>query len=303
MQHSLALKSDGTVWAWGTGTALGQGISGYSGYVATTPVQVVGLAGIIEIAAGSLHSMAVRADRTVWGWGKNDYGQLGDGSYSDSSVPVQSSLPPAGLVSAGGHHTLSLEAAPTAMSVTSATAQIGKVAKFLATLTVAADGTPLSRTIDLLVDGNLAGRVIANSLGQSPFLYTVPESVGVGTHTVKAIFRGDATYLASSATGTLTVTKGPVTISVTRVSGSAGANVTLKAHMQNAAKVALVGKTLSFSVGGAFVGTAVTDSKGNCSLAYTIPVGTVAGVYQILVTFSGDANHLSGSKTATLTVL
>src|ERR1035437_4961518 len=65
--HALALKNDGTVWAWG-GNGYGQ-----LGYGTNTnidiPVQVSSLTGVIAIAAGKYHSLAVKNDGTVWTWG------------------------------------------------------------------------------------------------------------------------------------------------------------------------------------------------------------------------------------------
>src|SRR5688572_28173813 len=42
-----------------------------------------------DVSAGDLHSCAVREDGTVWCWGRNDKGQLGDGTASDSDLPVE----------------------------------------------------------------------------------------------------------------------------------------------------------------------------------------------------------------------
>jgi len=83
----LALKSDGTVWAWGD-NEYGQ-IGNGALTDQTTPVQVSGLSGIVKIATGRFFSLAVKSDGTVWTWGQNIYGQLGNGSTTDSSVPVQ----------------------------------------------------------------------------------------------------------------------------------------------------------------------------------------------------------------------
>ena len=57
-----------------------------------TPVQVQGLSSVVAVAAGDRHSLALKSDGTVWAWGSNDYGQLGDGTndkhqlYSCSSA-------------------------------------------------------------------------------------------------------------------------------------------------------------------------------------------------------------------------
>ncbi|MFA5459314.1 MAG: prepilin-type N-terminal cleavage/methylation domain-containing protein [Bacilli bacterium] len=90
---SLALKLDGTVWAWGQNSSgqLGNGTTEDS-YL---PIQVKGhegegyLTDIIQIAAGSAHSVALKRDGTVWTWGNNSYGQLGDGTTTNKSTPVQ----------------------------------------------------------------------------------------------------------------------------------------------------------------------------------------------------------------------
>jgi len=86
--HSLALKNDSTVWAWGNNTS-GQVGDGSSSYEVLTPVQVVGLSNIIAISAGGGHSVALKNDGTVWSWGENEKGQLGDGTHIDRRTPVQ----------------------------------------------------------------------------------------------------------------------------------------------------------------------------------------------------------------------
>ncbi|MCM8816517.1 MAG: hypothetical protein NC913_03270 [Candidatus Omnitrophica bacterium] len=88
---SLALKSNGTVWAWGGGRdgQLGNGQSG-NDYYSSVPVQVSGLTNIIAIAAGDNHALALRSDGTLWAWGANSMGQLGDGTTDNiRTTPVQ----------------------------------------------------------------------------------------------------------------------------------------------------------------------------------------------------------------------
>lgn len=86
--HVLALKSDGTVWAWGD-NLYGQIGNGTNGADVTTPVQVQGLNNVVKIAAGRFFSLAVKSDGSVWTWGQNLYGQLGDGTTTDRYTPVQ----------------------------------------------------------------------------------------------------------------------------------------------------------------------------------------------------------------------
>jgi alpha-tubulin suppressor-like RCC1 family protein len=89
--HSLALKSDGTVYAWG-GNGYGQ-LGIYSNDDQTVPHQVHRpdeyLTGIIEVAAGDYFSLALRDDGTVWAWGRGNDGQLGIDSHDDHTIPYQ----------------------------------------------------------------------------------------------------------------------------------------------------------------------------------------------------------------------
>jgi alpha-tubulin suppressor-like RCC1 family protein len=44
---------------------------------------------VTSVSSGGQHSLALKADGTVWGWGLNKNGQLGDGSNSNRNTPVQ----------------------------------------------------------------------------------------------------------------------------------------------------------------------------------------------------------------------
>jgi uncharacterized repeat protein (TIGR03803 family) len=83
--HSLALKTDGTLWAWGLNT------NGQVGNNTTTnvlaPVQV--LADVQSAIGGSAHTHAIKTNGTLWGWGLNSSGQLGDASTTQRTLPVQ----------------------------------------------------------------------------------------------------------------------------------------------------------------------------------------------------------------------
>ena len=85
--HSLALKSDGTVWAWGQNNdgELGDGTKTNR----STPVKVSALSGVVDIGNGRLHSLAIESDGSVWAWGLNSTGQLGDGTKTNRATPIK----------------------------------------------------------------------------------------------------------------------------------------------------------------------------------------------------------------------
>lgn len=113
--HTLARKIDGTVWAWGGGLEgqLGDG----AGISRSLPVQVIDdadptgyLIGISAIGAGDYHSLAVKNDSTVWTWGDNVYGQIGDGTNEAKLTAVQvTGLTNIATVTGGANHSLALK--------------------------------------------------------------------------------------------------------------------------------------------------------------------------------------------------
>ncbi|MFA6490919.1 MAG: fibronectin type III domain-containing protein, partial [Candidatus Magasanikbacteria bacterium] len=93
--HTFALKSDGTVWGWGSNSlpngakgALGNLPLGSSIY-SLIPVQVSNLTGIIAVSAGSQNALALKSDGTVWAWGLNYNGEIGDNTVTLRNSPVQ----------------------------------------------------------------------------------------------------------------------------------------------------------------------------------------------------------------------
>jgi len=92
--HTVALQGDGSVWAWGRGNSGQLGGTNRTA-VQTTPARVRGpegrgwLDGIRAIAAGRACTVALASDGTVWSWGANGNGQLGDGTKNDRHAPVQ----------------------------------------------------------------------------------------------------------------------------------------------------------------------------------------------------------------------
>jgi alpha-tubulin suppressor-like RCC1 family protein len=83
----LAVGAGGSVWAWGNNSDLQLGTA--TPLNQPVPVQVVGLAGIVQVAAGTEHALALDRRGFVWAWGDDEFGQLGDGSAGPDSLPKQ----------------------------------------------------------------------------------------------------------------------------------------------------------------------------------------------------------------------
>lgn len=84
--HSLALLSDGTVWAWGNNTYNQLGDGSYTD--SAIPQQITEIEQVMAMAAGNLHNVVGTMDGSGWAWGLNDSGQLGDGNTEPTAQIV-----------------------------------------------------------------------------------------------------------------------------------------------------------------------------------------------------------------------
>ncbi len=108
--HTCVLRSDATVTCWGGNSngQLGDGSTTNRQYPSTT---VVGLTSVVQVVSGWAFSCARASGGTVWCWGANTSGQLGNGTWTDSSVPVQvSGLSDAVHIAAGNSHACAVRA-------------------------------------------------------------------------------------------------------------------------------------------------------------------------------------------------
>ena len=85
-EHSLAVKSDGSLWAWGNNDygQIGDGTT-YNRY---SPVPIGPDNDWVMVSGGFSHSLAVKSDGQLWAWGKNNYGQLGLGHNNNRLEPT-----------------------------------------------------------------------------------------------------------------------------------------------------------------------------------------------------------------------
>ncbi|MEK7448660.1 MAG: hypothetical protein AAB019_04160 [Planctomycetota bacterium] len=86
--HTLALKIDNTLWGWGSNGS-GQLGNGTWGGWEKNLIQIGSDSDWSTIAAGGLHSIALKTNETLWTWGENYYGQLGDGTNISKNIPTQ----------------------------------------------------------------------------------------------------------------------------------------------------------------------------------------------------------------------
>ena len=108
---SYAWKANGTAWslAWGD-NRIGEMGNGTVLHQQTNALQITNLTAVIQMAGGNHHGLAVETNGTVWAWGLNDHGQLGDGTVSNRWVPVQvTNLTSVIAVAGGGAHSLALK--------------------------------------------------------------------------------------------------------------------------------------------------------------------------------------------------
>ncbi|WP_018789787.1 RCC1 domain-containing protein [Salinispora arenicola] len=218
--HNLAVTSAGTALAWGDNFwgQLGDGSTTRS----RTPVAVNVPAGttITAVAAGQGHSLAVTSAGTALAWGDNSSGQLGDGTATDSSIPVAVDVP-AGTtvtaVAAGGLHSLALTSGGDVLAWgANGSGQLGDGTTTSSSTPVAVD-VPAGTTITAVAAGDRhslavtsTGTVLAwgdNTAGQlgdgSTTSSSTPVAVNVpaGT-TITAVAAGQGHSLAVTSTGT-----------------------------------------------------------------------------------------------------
>ncbi|WP_027390899.1 LamG-like jellyroll fold domain-containing protein [Chrysiogenes arsenatis] len=107
-EHTLVVRTDGTLWSWGE-NSFGQLGNGTAGMGITTPQQVGVAQDWVRVATGSVHSLALKSNGTLWSWGTNSQGQLGDGTAEQRNAPVQIGVGSAWRdIAAGGSYSIAL---------------------------------------------------------------------------------------------------------------------------------------------------------------------------------------------------
>ena len=109
-RHTAAIRTDGSLWAWGGNEhgQLGNGGGGH-GDRSLSPVRIGAATDWVSVAAGGNYTVAIRSDGTLWAWGENRFGQLGDGTVIDRSLPTRiGTATNWATVTVGGRHTVAI---------------------------------------------------------------------------------------------------------------------------------------------------------------------------------------------------
>jgi alpha-tubulin suppressor-like RCC1 family protein len=87
--HTLAIKTNGTLFAWGYQGGLGTPLGDGTDASRSSPVQIGALTNWSQVSAGRYTSSAIKTDGTLWAWGNNNNGKLGDNTITPRSSPIQ----------------------------------------------------------------------------------------------------------------------------------------------------------------------------------------------------------------------
>ena len=251
--NGLALRSDGTVWAWGYNNdgQLGNGnTTSSSSAVEVDTAASTPLYNVVAVAAGNGQSLALRSDGTVWAWGNNSNGQLGNGNTTNSSYAVQvSSLSGITAIAAGNNHSLAVSASGTVSSWgENNDGQLG-------------NGTTSDSHVPVTVSG-LSGKDVVSVDGGSYFSMALTSSGEVW----------DWGLNSSGQLGNGTTTNSNVPVQVTSVGGGGGA---ISAGADSATSM-IIGEPT------------VTTSPASVGFAPR-PVGTQSGAQSVTITNNGAA--------------
>lgn len=106
---AYAVRSDGSVWAWGTNRVGELGVAPGTLSSINFPLRVAGITNAVMVAAGHYHGLALTANGQIFAWGTNNAGQLGNNSTTSSSTPVQvQNITNAIYIGAGRDHSVAL---------------------------------------------------------------------------------------------------------------------------------------------------------------------------------------------------
>jgi alpha-tubulin suppressor-like RCC1 family protein len=289
-QHTCALLSGGGVKCWGSGDSFQTG-TGVAAASWPTPVDVVGLSsGVAAVAAGGLHTCALMIGGGAKCWGGNTLGQLGDGTLTTRSTPVDVIGLPGGL--------LDLDVEFHSCVVTSAGqaycwgrggfgelgdgTEIGSLNHPVPglVLTTTADGPAISvQPIDRSVSAGQSTTFAVTAPSAARYQWLVSPAGATWWSPVFNTSSGNSTPYSGAATATLTVTNAPASLNGNRyrcvVANATGilmsAPATLIVTSPPAPPTSLVASSSGLER------ISLTWATSSTAASYTIKRGTISG--------------------------
>ena len=295
------------IYAWGLNSSgqLGNGTTTDS----YTPVQTSNLTGILQVSAGSTHSLALKSDGTVWAWGNNGNGELGDGTFDNKGTPVQvTGLTGAVQVSAGYNYSLALRSDGTAWGwgINNA-GQLG-------------DGTGVGATTPVQVSGLFGAVQVSGTYYHSLAVrsdgtiwswgYNGFGALGDGTYNsaytpVQVAGLNGQTNAATAYSHSVSVQAYVLTTSVSPsgLTQAYGKPITLMATLKNSSLGGIViNRALTFTLDGGVVGVAYTNAAGRASMVVSSPLNYGVGAHTFTAAFAGESLYKASTGTGTLTI-
>lgn len=312
--HSIALGFDGSVWTtgynlWGQ---IGDGTSGSSANksvaVSVIPAPVGDAPKVVQVAAGNGHNLVVKSDGTMWGWGNNEFGQVGDGTGTNRSLPVQVLLAGQTFATAGWYHS----------AATKAIMQDSKV--------VLAGSSYQYATPALTMGGALKSTLLGASILQQPLtitlggvdlitaltpandrvFYTLPNTLdyNVGSYDYTITYPGNRLYNPAVRKGKLVISKADTPQRANGfTNGKIGQTVTLATILRRKSDNSLMaGKTIHFMLDAVPLGDVVTDANGRAAMLYKLEEPLAVGAHTLATTYDGDSNHKASTLSIPFTV-
>ncbi|NUL83436.1 MAG: Ig-like domain repeat protein [Armatimonadetes bacterium] len=197
---------------------------------------------------------------------------------------------------------LTVQKAPTTLTLPNHTGQLGVPATIRATLLRSSDSEPIvGREVIFAFNGQPGTPSFTNDDGVASVQIPIPLDLPMGDYPISAQFEGDDAYLASDAAALLTVGRAVSEIIVPTVESSPGQQIMIGATLQREQDEApLAGRALAFRVNGNPIGQAVTNESGFASVPFYATEGMGIGPKPIEVVYLGDAFTLPSTGHGTL---
>jgi len=292
--YSLALKTDGTLWAWGRETYGALGLPSASPGTYYTPVKIGTATDWVAISAGEGHSHAIKSDGSLWSWGLNDNGQLGDGTLVNKNSPVRIGTDNDWkLVTGSGRSTFAIK-------------NNGDLYAWGDNLGgTLGDGSNTDRITPVHINPGTIWKDVSGEYGFTVGLKQDNILVATGYNDVSFPYLGNGTSINSNVFVNVTTSCPPIaspiianddsTTALNGLSSTSIANV-LTNDTFNGGPANLSNVTLSF-VSATHSGITLNTVTGAVNVAPTVPIGNYSLVYQICETAS-----ISNCDTATVSI-